>query len=162
MLVSLLLLLPLAPVHPSMVYPGAPRKGKLPPEQVVSSLLKEGMARRGCAGRWSWQLGTKACGCPLPFFFPEGLATGKFTRVGLDRDGGSRRPHGGSGAGPRASWLPPSGLEPRLRDVPTGSPEWSGVTGCDAVSARALGLEKNLPGPRSPNTEPVDLSRQFS
>ena len=34
MLVSLLLLR-LAPVHPSMVYPGAPGKGKLPPEQVA-------------------------------------------------------------------------------------------------------------------------------
>lgn len=45
MLVSLLLLLHLAPVHPSVVYPGAPGKGKLPPEQVVSGLLKEGMAR---------------------------------------------------------------------------------------------------------------------
>lgn len=35
---------------------------------------------------------------------------------------------GGSGAGPQGSRLPPSGLEPRLRAVPTGSVEWSAVT----------------------------------
>ena len=121
----------------------------------MSSLLKEGVARRGCAERWSWQRGQRPAGAPLPFFFAGGsrareLVAGKFTRVGPDRGGGQLKAPRGQRAGPWESRLPPSGLEPRLRDVPTGSTEWSGVTDCDTASAQALGLEKIFPAPDAP------------
>ena len=131
-LVSLLLLLCLAPVHPSMVYPRTPGKGKLSPEQVTSSLLKEGVARRGCAERWSWQPGTKACGCPrFPSFLEASrareLVAGNFTRVGPDRGGGQlKAPRGqrgralGEPAAPVRAGAPPPWCAHGLHGV-----EWS-------------------------------------
>lgn len=68
---------------------------------------------------------------------------------------------GGSGAGPQGSRPPPSGLEPHLRAVSTGSVEWSAVTDWRCLSS-SFRSGKKLLVPRSPNTQPVDLSRQFS
>lgn len=109
-------------------------------------------------GPGSW--GQRPVDARFPSSFLKDWPLGNSPKWGWTGMGAAEGPTGAAGLGlgpagcPRQGWSPASVMCPR-------APR-SGVTGCDAASARALGLEKNLPGPRSPNTQPIDLSRQLS
>lgn len=87
----------------------------------LSKLLREGVARRGWARCWSWQLGQRPVGARVPSFLeasgPRGLAPGKFPRVGLDRGERQRGRASGEPAAPVRAGAPPPCCVHGLRGV---------------------------------------------